>query len=261
LEIDFPLRQRRWTVLVRLFLLIPQMIVVAVLGVGAGVTGVIGWFAALVTGRLPEWAEGFLRGYLAWYTRLAAYALLLTDQYPPFAFTAPDYPVRVAFAPAAPLNPVAVLFRLILAIPAAFVVTFVLYGWELFGFFAWLTVLFVGRTPPALFHATAAVVRYNLRYQTYLFMLTPGYPNRLFGDQPGPAGAEPARSHPDTTPHSTATPPTTAGTRPLYITGGAKVLLIVFIILGVLGFAGRIISNTVLTANHQLPTTSYTTDH
>ena len=55
---------------------------------------VIGWFAALFTGRLPQWAHTFLGGVVRWYTRSGAYMFLLTDRYPPFSFDDVEYPVR-----------------------------------------------------------------------------------------------------------------------------------------------------------------------
>ena len=76
--------QRRWTVLIRIILAIPQFIVLFFVGIGAFVVAVLGWFAALFTGRLPESFARFLLGYVRWSTRVNAYEFLLTDAYPPF---------------------------------------------------------------------------------------------------------------------------------------------------------------------------------
>ncbi len=214
-EVDYPGRQRRWTVLIRVVLLIPQFIVLYLLNIAAGVMVFIGWFAALALGRLPAWAGEFLSGYLAWSTRVSAYALLLVDRYPPFEFAAPTYPVRLLVQPAR-LNRLAVFFRLILVIPAAFVATIVNYGWLVCAAFIWLAVLIVGRTPVPLFQANAAVLRYNVRYQAYFLLLTSRYPRGLFGDTYSP-----------TDPNAPA-PPSTS-TRPLVLSTGASTLLIVFI--------------------------------
>ena len=48
-----PAPQRRVTVLFRLLLAIPQLIVLYVLSIVAELVAVVGWFAALFTGRLP----------------------------------------------------------------------------------------------------------------------------------------------------------------------------------------------------------------
>ena len=111
-----PAPQSRLTVLVRIFMVIPQLVVLWLLGVAAMVVVIIGWFGALFTGRLPVFAADFLTGYLRWLTRVYAYTVLLTDVYPPFTLDDADYPVRVAVMPGR-LNRLAVLFRVFLLIP------------------------------------------------------------------------------------------------------------------------------------------------
>ena len=94
-----PAPQSRVTVLFRLLMAIPQLIVLWVLGIAAFVVTVIGWFGALFTGRLPVFAADFLTGYLRWLARVYAYLYMLTDVYPPFALDDADYPVRLAAMP------------------------------------------------------------------------------------------------------------------------------------------------------------------
>ncbi|TDD62250.1 DUF4389 domain-containing protein [Actinomadura rubrisoli] len=214
LDIDGPSEQSRVTVLFRAILLIPQVIVVVVLGIVADIVVIIGWFAALALGRLPDWAAGFLTGYLAWSVRVGAYGYLLVEQYPPFAWTPDAYPVRVEVRPGS-LNRLAVLFRIILIIPAAIVSNVVATGWVVAGFVIWLIVLIQGRMPPGLFEATAAVERYMMRVQAYGMLLTSAYPKDLFGD--GEGG------------------PRVSATRPLTLSGTARNLMVLFIVLGVLG--------------------------
>ncbi len=216
LDIVPPGRQRRLTVFFRLLLLIPQYLVMIALGIAAFVVAVIGWFAALVIGRLPDWAAGYLAGYLAYSTRVSASESLLVDKYPPFSFSAPDYPVRVEVRPGK-LNRLAVLLRIFLIIPAAIIEAVVTGGWGVCSFFIWLIVLILGRMPEPLFQATAAITRYSMRVQAYWLMLTAAYPKRLFGDGDAASGA--IRS---------------SGTRPLLMTSGGRILLVVFIVFGVL---------------------------
>lgn len=64
LDIRAPERQRRWTVLLRLILLIPHAIWLSLVGIAVSVVAVISWFAALFLGRLPEWSARFLSGYV-----------------------------------------------------------------------------------------------------------------------------------------------------------------------------------------------------
>lgn len=183
-----PAEQRRVTVLFRLILIIPQFLFLILVGIAAESVLFLGWFGALFTGRLPEFAADFLSGVLRWQTRVNAYHLLMTDQYPPFSLEDTDYPVRVAMRPGR-LNRLAVLFRFILVFPASIVVGVATYGMQTIALFViWLIVLINGRMPQSLYEAISAVLRYSARVTGYLFMLTSEYPGGLFGDQAGPGG-------------------------------------------------------------------------
>jgi hypothetical protein len=242
LDIDPPERQRRLTVLLRLLLLIPQFIVLAALGIAVFVVAVIGWFAALFLGRLPGWAADFLSGYVGYATRVEASESLLVDKYPPFSFSAPGYPVRVELRPGE-LNRLAVLLRVFLAIPAAVIYAVVSAGWEVCSFFIWLIVLILGRMPEPLFEATAAITRYSMRLQAYWLMLTAAYPKRLFGDGTGDGtGGGMTRA---------------SATRPLLLTTAGRLLLVVFIVIGlgytVFGSSGSWTSSSAQTTSRSQP--------
>jgi hypothetical protein len=77
--------RNRLTVLFRLILAIPQVVVVGIVGIVAWVAWVIAAFAVLFTGTWPEGLRNFVLGYLRWSLRVNAYTLLLTDEYPPFS--------------------------------------------------------------------------------------------------------------------------------------------------------------------------------
>ncbi|GAA3135900.1 DUF4389 domain-containing protein [Streptomyces rectiviolaceus] len=216
LDVPAPGRQRRWTVLLRWLLLIPQFVVYAVLSVLAFFVTIVGWFAALFTGRLPDGIFRFLRSVLAYATRVNASATLLVDRYPPFSFSAPQHPVQIEVRPT-PLNRLAVFFRLILMIPAVIVSSLLQSGWYAISWVFWLITLVLGRLPEPLYTATAAVARYTMRLDAYAHLLTPAYPKRLFGDEPVPA--QDVRS----------------GTRPLLLDTAAKVLVVLFLLLGLAG--------------------------
>jgi hypothetical protein len=195
LAVAGPAPQRRLTVLIRLILLIPHIIVLYCLMLAGAVVAFLGWWGALFTGRLPVWAGDFLAGILRWAARVSAYGLLLTDVYPPFSFNDElAYPVRLALPEPGRLNRAAVFFRIILVIPAAILAGVLGYGaGTLIAFIAWLITLVGGRLPASLHEAFTAVVRYTMRYYAYYLMLTPAYPGGLYGDKQGtPAWADPA---------------------------------------------------------------------
>jgi small-conductance mechanosensitive channel len=76
--------RNRLTVFFRIILVIPQLIVLAILGIAAYVVLFIAFFAVLFTGRWPTGLRDFALGLMRWGIRVQAYCFLLTDQYPPF---------------------------------------------------------------------------------------------------------------------------------------------------------------------------------
>jgi hypothetical protein len=185
-----PAQQARVTVLFRWLLLIPHYFVLYFLGLAAAVVAFIGWWGALFTGRLPEFAATYLTGLIRWYARVQAYAMLLTDAYPPFSLDDdPGYPVRIAVPPGDTLNRAAVFFRFILVFPANVLNSLVIFGGTtIVGFIAWLIALVSGQLPASLHQAYTAILRYTTRVTSYFYMLTPAYPGGLFGDGPAVPG-------------------------------------------------------------------------
>jgi hypothetical protein len=313
LLVDRVLQRGRLSVAFRVLLLIPQIIVLYVLGLVALIVLVLGWFAALFIGRLPDPFSRYLRHYVGYAARVVAYSMFLTDAYPPFQFEAESYPVRVELAPPGRLNRLAVLFRIFLIIPAAILFQVTVLGWGVASFFIWLIVLVIGRVPGALYDATTALVRYGMRYYAYYMLVTPAYPWGLFGDRvaapapaltqpfppaapmpPGPAaapgepGAPEEPSPAETTLVSPAEPPSSApveaGTEPaaeaepaavgaaapeaapaggpeppaatpaaprglLALSSGARGVLTLFIVLGVLYYVGVSAASAVYSVN------------
>jgi hypothetical protein len=174
-------RQNRWTVAFRSLLLIPQAVVLLVLEFVAGIFAIVGWFAALVLGRLPSGIASFLTRVLQYNTRFTAYGYLLFDAYPPFTLSATNYPATVEVHPTR-LNRLAVLFRMVLMIPAVIVNQLATGGIAIASLVVWLIVLIAGRMPRALSEAVAAIVRYQTRVFGYVLMVTSTYPAGLFGD-------------------------------------------------------------------------------
>ncbi len=77
--------RNRLTVAFRIILVIPHLIVLAILGVVAVVAVVIWVFVVLFTGTWTAGVRDFVVGVMRWNTRVNAYLLLLTDEYPPFS--------------------------------------------------------------------------------------------------------------------------------------------------------------------------------
>ena len=263
--------QNRLTVAFRGIMAIPAGFVLFFVGIAAYVVAFLGWWAALFTGKLPTWAFDFLTGFVRWTARVQAYASLLTDRYPPFSLDDdPYYPVRLVTRPTR-LNRAAVFFRLILVIPAGIVAVVTVFGMGILSIFGWLIALFTGKLPDSLHDAFAAIVRYYIRYLGYYLMITPEYPAGLYGDQTaGTAPTAPAWNAPpvpDTVVGDMAfgdtgavdTGPITgldglaapAATTPwqLVVSGTARTLVTVAIVVGAIGYAADSYASTQLFGN------------
>jgi hypothetical protein len=255
-------RRGRLSVAFRLLLILPQVVVLYVLWLVGSVALVVGWFAALVLGRLPEPIARYLCHLTGYSTRVLAYGWLLTDRYPPFRLSAEDYPVGVALAPGR-LNRLAVLFRLFLAIPASILSGLAVAGWAVAGLVIWLVVLVAGRVPGPLFDATTAVLRYWMRYNAYLWLVTAAYPWGLFGDRPAPPGLpEPAgglgpAGAPEEAVPGAATPagptqelePAGVPRGLLVLSGRAKRLVVLFVVLGVAQWVAGGVGGAITASN------------
>ncbi len=272
---------RRWTTAFRLILVIPHFIVISFLGLAAVILVFLGWFGALFTGRLPKSIGEFLEYYFEYRARLYGYYFLLTDEYPTsFTLTKVSSPIRLELPDRGPLNRWAVLFRIVLMVPAVLVSSLVTMGWWVAAVVIWLIVLVRGRFPSSLFQATVGVLRFSLRCNAYVYLLTSRYPRGLFIDEPGdalafselqraawpPAAPElqpqagPAvapqpgpeavpTAGPTATPSAVPTATPTAWTESssrLVTSRGAKALIVVFLILGVFGTIGNARLNVAL---------------
>ncbi|MFE0463311.1 DUF4389 domain-containing protein [Kitasatospora sp. NPDC058965] len=212
-------RQRRLTVLLRWLILVPHFVVLWVLGIGAFFAAVAGWFAALFLGRLPAGIARYLTGFVGYDTRVMVSLTLLADRYPPFSLRQPrDWPVRIELRQE-PLNRAAVLFRLLLMFPAAVISGLASAGWAVLAVFLWLWTVITARLPRPAFEATAAVVRFRMRFTAYALMLTPAYPKGLFGEERGTEQRQSA-------------------TRPLVLSGAGKGLLVAYLLLGLAADVG-----------------------
>ncbi len=75
----------RWLPLIKWFLAIPHIIILAFLFIGVLFCTIYNWFFILFSGRYPKVFFDYVVGVLRWWLRVSAYAILLTtDQYPPF---------------------------------------------------------------------------------------------------------------------------------------------------------------------------------
>lgn len=86
IEIPYPEGSRdKLSVGLRFLYIIPHAIILFFLSIAWFVTSVIAWFSLLFNGVYPEGLLNFGLGVMRWSVRVEAYALLMTDVYPPFS--------------------------------------------------------------------------------------------------------------------------------------------------------------------------------
>jgi hypothetical protein len=204
---EAPVVQRRWTIAVRLVLVVPALIVSSALagltggnigssrgktknGSGGGalllVCAFLGWFASLALGRMPKGlrdAGAYSIGYTA---QTTAYLLLVTDRYPNADPTEmlvavtdrpPRHPVRVVGDPYdLRRSRLTVFFRILLALPH--IIWLALWGFVvlLAGIVQWFITLFSGRPARALHRFIATYIRYRLHVFAYLLLVANPFP-------------------------------------------------------------------------------------
>jgi hypothetical protein len=84
LEVDPPAPQNRLTVLFRIVLAIPALLLSNILSNLSQLLAVFSWFIALVLGRVPEGLRNFAALALRIETQTLAYVMVLTSRYPSF---------------------------------------------------------------------------------------------------------------------------------------------------------------------------------
>ena len=180
---DSPERVARWRPLVNWILAIPQLFIVGAMRYVAQAISVVGWFIILFTGTLPAGLANFQVMYLRYSVRVSVFAGFLTEEYPPFDFTmtpadpGTDPRVRVDIVPQLEQrNRLTVFFRLILAIPQFLVIAVLgIAVWAVY-VIAFFAVLFTGHWPQGLRNFAVGFMRWVLRVEAYLLLLTDDYP-------------------------------------------------------------------------------------
>ncbi len=113
--------QRRWVTALRIFLLIPALLLASAFDPGSGGTLItvafFGWFACLALGRMPHGFRDLQAYGLRFYAQMAAYGLVLTDRFPNIdpaepPASGPDHPVRLTVDDDLRRSRLTVFFRL-----------------------------------------------------------------------------------------------------------------------------------------------------
>lgn len=170
------LTRNRLLVLFRILLVIPHFVWFAIWTIGAIIVIVVGWFAALFVGRLPQGWHDFLAAYVRYWTHLTSFLYVLGGPFPGFLGRVGSYPVDPEIDPPKRQSRWKTGFRLFLAIPAGVLSSAFSTVMGVAGIGAWFAALFTGRVPEGLHRLLGWALRYQAQAFSYFALLTDQYP-------------------------------------------------------------------------------------
>jgi hypothetical protein len=193
LTVTDQLGRGRGSVFFRLWFALPFLLWLAVWGLAAFFVAIANWFATLFRGTSPQPLHGFLVRFVRFAVHTYAYLYLAAEPLPGFGGK-PGYPIDVEIDPPVRQNRWKVGFRLVLVVPALFLLA------ALFGsggasnassgggangiglliaaaFLGWFFALARGRLPRGLRDLIAYGLSYAAQVWAYMALLTDRYPS------------------------------------------------------------------------------------
>lgn len=180
-NIDYTEKSNRITVLFRLILAIPILIILTLLTSTSYKVGHV-YFAGIIFlptllmiifGRkYPKWWFDWNLALIKFSLRVTSYLLLLRDEYPS---TDEEQAVHVQIHypdVGKELNQWLPLVKWLLAIPHFIVLCFIMVGVIFCTLIAWLIILFIGSYPKSMFDFVVGSLRWILRVTAYAILLT-----------------------------------------------------------------------------------------
>jgi len=168
---------------VKVLLALPHMIVLYFLQLVANIAAWIGFWIIAFTGELPPGMARLLHQVLGWQMRVYGWIAGATDEYPPFAMEAPDYPVGVTITePTLQRNRglavagILWFVKVVLLIPHAIVLAFVGLAASIAGWVAFWAIAFTGVYPESIFYFVLGTMRWGMRMSAWIWSLTDEYP-------------------------------------------------------------------------------------
>jgi hypothetical protein len=190
LSIDYPEKLSRLTTFFRLIVAIPILIIFGLLSangaaaqgnannssfnpsIGAGLVFVPLILMILFRRKYPKWWFDWNLAFTRFSTRIAAYLLLLRDEYPS---TDDEQAVHLELAypdAATELNRWLPLVKWLLAFPHYIILIALVIGLWVVTIISWFAIMITGRYPKGFFNYVVGVMRWELRVSAYAFLLT-----------------------------------------------------------------------------------------
>ena len=146
-----------------------------VLGAVAGICAVIAWFAILFTNKHPQGLFDLCNFYMRWRVKAVAYTALFRDEYPPFGDAEDPASIEIPY-PDGERNKLSVGLRFFYGIPHLLILAFLSLAWGVTGIIAWFALLFTGKYPEGLYNFGLGVMRWSVRVEAYMLLMTDVYP-------------------------------------------------------------------------------------
>jgi len=172
LNIDYPEKSNKLTALIRLVLIIPIVIILALISSYAEALSLAVALMILFREKYPKWWFDWNLALSKFWLRIAAYGLLIRDEYPS---TEDDQAIQVEIPypdVKNDLNRWMPLVKWILAIPHLIALLFIFIAVVFCSVFAWFAILLTGRYPKVIFDFVEGFLRWSLRVNAYVFLLT-----------------------------------------------------------------------------------------
>jgi len=175
---------RLWALLtllgIKYLIVIPHVLVLILLMIGAVISAIAGFVAVLFTAKFPLSLEKFIVNTYQYMWRLQSYFMCMTDQYPPFKFDA-EYPANVTFEHQAKSSRLWAFLTLlgvknIILIPQVFILIIRIFVSEILMFLGLFATLFMGLYPLSFERFIADTMRYGWKIKSYVMCMTDEYP-------------------------------------------------------------------------------------
>jgi len=145
------------------------------LSVVIAIASLLAWIVLVIAARHPDALWRLSAWYLRWRVKAVAYMTLLRDEYPPFGDG--EYSVELNVSkPAGHRSRLTVLFRVFLALPHLFLLSFLGVVWSFTTALAWAFILITGRYPDLLYGFALGMLAWTTRVEGYVLLLRDEYP-------------------------------------------------------------------------------------
>ncbi len=183
-----------------IYIVLPHTFLLLFVGIASQVLSFIAFWVILFTGSYPESFYEFQVKVMRWSTRVNARMWNLCDGYPAFGFSADDDYVTLEVPYPERLSRGHLLLKvffgwLYCALPHAFALFFRMIGSMVLQFLAFWVVLFTGQYPESWHRFNVGTLRWSLRLNLYLSLMTDDYPPFSGGSDQAPS-PEPAPTEP-----------------------------------------------------------------